>query len=468
MGFLFNKAKKGLEEAIELEQQNNITTPSMVPSLVMMNDGVNICATACSSCWDTKLPDDYFERAKYIGRRTKTGHTSIIEHSNVVFYLFVPVERMVDLVEFLDLKNYLHSCVKPASNGSGFHMLIGGYWRAFSDLYLNAYDFKLNSVMVTITKAIQQYIPSDGMRDIIDYGILNEEDYVNVDCSQLAQRYQLVYNERIDEDLNIVSCDNIEQLKEDLKSVCDEPYLFTTKDLLKFCTITVEFNHMSRIITQQLTRHRNGITQESQRYVDYSGAPFNSPAKFKDRYNPKRLYEFKFGGQTFKMNLQNLGDNMNKIYEQLKDKSKYGNEALLSEDARGYLAQNTQCGRIYMTFNYYTFIKFLQLREDAHAQAEIKSYADRLGAWFRNNVINGGNPANAGLYDALIPNEIAVKTADNNYFMQTITIDPGFGNEPWRDGNEVGEALSDEEYAKIYEESIKKEDEESSNQESNS
>lgn len=458
MGLFENmKLKKdGLVKETETTQTSDSNSNSMIPSLVMMNDGVNICATACASCWDTKLPDTYEERAKYIGRRTKTGHTSVIEHSNVVFYLYVPSNRMEDLIEFLDLKNYLHSVVKKSKIHDGFHMLIGGSWRAFSDLYLNCVSIDDNRVLSAITSGVLNYIPSDGMRDIIDAGILKEDDFLNLDTSTISARYALESNHRLDEDINIVNCDDYYQLIADITSVCDEAYLFTCKDLLKFCTVTVEFNNMSRIITQQLTRHRNGITQESQRYVDYSGAKFNSPAKFKpDKYNAKRLYEFKFGGNTYKMNLQNIGDAIAKIYEQLKDKSKYGSEALISEDARGYLPQNVQCGKIYMTFNFYTLIKFLQLREDSHAQVEIRSYATRIGDIFRNDVFTLGDKKE-DLYSALIPNIIGMNDEVRKPIFMPIVEQKGTVIQT--DKNEVAEPISEDELEKIYENNIKMED----------
>ena len=458
MGLFENmKLKKdGLTKETEEINETKEKSVSMIPSLVMTNDGVDVCAIACSSCWDTKLPDTYEERAKYIGRRTKTGHTSIIEHSNVVFYLFVPDNRLEDLMEFLDLKNYLHSVVKKSKIHDGYHLLVGGSWRAFSDLYLNCTSIDDNRVLTAITSGVLNYVPSNGMRDIIDAGILNEEDFINLDISAISARYTLESNHRLDEDINIVSCDDYYQLIADITTVCDEPELFTCRDLLKFCTVTIEFNNMSRIITQQLTRHRNGITQESQRYVDYSGAKFNSPAKFKpDKYNAKRLYEFKFGGNTYKMNLQNIGDSIAKIYEQLKDKSKYGTEALVSEDARGYLPQNVQCGRIYMTFNFYTLIKFLQLREDPHAQVEIRSYATRIGEWFRNAVFTLGDKKE-DLYSALIPNIIGVNDEPKKHIFdpiaetKTTTI--------VTDKNEVAETLSDDELEEIYKKNIEMED----------
>jgi thymidylate synthase ThyX len=125
---------------------------------------------------------------------------------------------------------------------------------------------------------------------------------------------------------------------------------------------------MSRIITQQLTRHRNAITQESQRYVDYSEAKFNSPAKFK-----KGSYETDYDIHTslgsFTGNMDDIGNGMIEVYGELVKQN------VAKEDARGFLPSNVQCGKIYITFTYRSLIQFLSLRTDKHAQAEIRYYA---------------------------------------------------------------------------------------------
>ena len=59
-----------------------------------------------------------------------------------------------------------------------------------------------------------------------------------------------------------------------------------------------------------------------------------------------------------------------------------------------------------MTFTYYSLIKFLQLREDSHAQAEIRGYATRIGQWFRQNAGNDCVVFNTNIYTALLPNSM--------------------------------------------------------------
>ena len=427
-------------------------------SALLMNDGVNICAKACASCWDAKLPESYADRAAYIGRRTETGHTSIIEHSNVVFYVPVGLTDILDLAEFLSNVRYANTVIALSESYDYAYMLIGGTWRAYSDIYLRFSEdgIKTNKVLMKITNLIYQYIPSDGMRDIINLGLLDKSQFADNPSGEIINAYSCCKNNRLDEDINIVNMDSVSALIDAITVACPEPYLFTYKDLMSLLSVTIEFNNMSRIITQQLTRHRNGITQESQRYVDYSGARFNSPAKFKpDKYDDKTFYTVKFGGVQVRMNLQTIGDNICAIYKQLADKMTNPGRSLMKEDARGYLPNNTQCGKIYMTFTYYSLIKFLQLREDTHAQAEIRGYALRIGEWFRSMLEKESSVFCNDIYEVLKPT-----SADTPFSV------PIVGSKE-SDEDKVTENMTAEEYATLASISIEKQDEQGKPEEEN-
>ena len=383
----------------------------------MMNDGVNICSRACAVCWDTKLPIDYDKRAEYIGKRTRIGHTSVIEHSNTVFLLPIDISKDgTDLMVFLSECRYLHTIFRLSKkNPSIGYLLIGGSWRAFADIFYFSSNLD-NAIALRVIDLVRTYIPYCGMSDIINYGILEKEDFKTARIDEMSSEYNLYKNRTysIDKDyLDCINCDNLDMLIKNIQECCAEPEVFTVFDLLDFCTITVNFMKMSRIITQQLTRHRNGITQESQRYVNYAKSCFNSPAEFKDKYDPNHKYEIMMGSTRMNLTLQELGDMMVKVYGQLTDNTNPRTKdfALAKEDARGYLPNNTQCGTIYITFTWRTFFKFLELREDTHAQAEIREYALALGEWFRNEF--GGYST---LYDALKPRCIN----DSEVFMASI------------------------------------------------
>ena len=383
------------------------------------NNGVDICAKACAVCWDTKLPASYEERSKYIGKRAKIGHTSVMEHSNLVIYLEVHKDEYNDLIEFLDGVDYLNYRQRiGVKNKDITYLILGGTWRGYADLYLNEKNIS-NSIMRRVTKLVYEYIPADALRNIIEMGLLEERKFANINLSNGSSMYNVYQNKlyTINENLDIINCDDIDSLITSININCPEPELFTINDLLKFCTITVNFKNMSRIITQQLTRHRNGITQESQRYVNYSKGMFNSPAKFKpDKYDGIHKYPIKFGGHTYHMNLQELGDSIVNIYSQLIDKSPSNARwSLQLEDARGYLPSNVRCNTIYITFTWSSFFSFLYLREDHHAQAEIRGYATALGKWFRETYNKYSD-----VYEALKPKSMSA--VDDSIWYKNIKI----------------------------------------------
>ena len=238
--------------------------------------------------------------------------------------------------------------------------------------------------MERIKTAIYNNCDESGFSDMIKNQVIPNK-FLNVN---LVENYNntvdLVKGQpiAIADDIDCYGLDNINRLINILTDYCPEPELFRVSDVIPFCTCTILFKNMSRTGTHQLVRHRNAITQESQRYVDYSNACFNSPAKFKDIYDPNYKYPVTFGRSAQKMTLQEIGDNIAKIYGQLVNKDKLGKMALLKEDARSYLPSSIQCKKIFITFTWDYLFKFLQLREDKHAQAEIRSYAIKIGDWF--------------------------------------------------------------------------------------
>ena len=94
---------------------------------IYMNDGIRICAQACSCCWDKTIPEDYEGQVNYLARRCKTGHTSVLEHSNLVILYKLPNmlsthEDMIQtqtLIEFLGNCRYLNTVVRQPAGGGG-------------------------------------------------------------------------------------------------------------------------------------------------------------------------------------------------------------------------------------------------------------------------------------------------------------------------------------------------------------
>ena len=370
--------------------ETNETSGFIRTELVGMNRAIDIIAEACSSCWDKKIPDDWAGRAEYVAKRTRTNHTSILEHSNFIVYINIPdtPQYTIDMVNFISWIKYLNKVVYKKSNNE-WCILLGGSYRGFSDIYLQCDDLN-NSILKSVAGCLYTYAPSAAFEDICKLNLMDITKFANVEPDEnfkiLSYSDEELGVHEFD-DFKIIGMDNISALKSNIMAI-DKDFCESLKnaDLIKFVTVTVLFKDMSRIITQQLCRHRNAITQESQRYVNYADSAFNSPAKFKAKYDADHKYKIDFGGNTSYMTLQELGDAMCKIYGMV-SKPEDGKYPLDNEDARAYLPSNVKCRKIYMTFTYASLFKFLQLREAAGAQAEIKYVAINLGEWFRSRTM---------------------------------------------------------------------------------
>lgn len=346
---------------------------------LLYNQGVDICSRACSCCWDIPCPTTTEQQIPYLGKRVIIGHTSVLEHSNIVTYMQIPTNANDDLIEFMAACKYIGMSCKHGEKYDMHYLIIFGSYRAYSDIYKNIKNLD-NIILRYMSSCLSSTMPKEFLYDIEKDGAINTDhfSYVKPDEGNYSCR-----NLDVDENIHIVNVDSVDTLKQKIGIWCPEPELFNIWDLMPMLTITVLFRHMSRTCTHQLVRHRNGITQESQRYVDYTKARFASPDKFKpEKYDSEHIYEIAIDGHIIEATLRDLGCLLQDVYGQLKD-PELGDYALLKEDARAYLPSNTECDKIYITFNFRNFFMFLKLREDKAAQAEIRLYATTLGEWFR-------------------------------------------------------------------------------------
>lgn len=408
------KIRTGLTGKKKPYDPYHLPSGSVSSWLVGMNNAVDIVAQACSCCWDKPVPADYDDRATYIAKRSKTGHTSIIEHSNFVVYLSVDNGYTDELLNVVSSTHYLYWRIIRRHDGSGWNCLVGGSLRGYTDILKEIDDFS-NPILNALVGQLYSFSNSAFFEDICNAGVLDKERFRNANPNLDPDNYKMLTAnpERIEFDLfDIVGIDNIERLYSNIYQLNEEfARDLTIFDLLKFATVTVMFKNMSRTCTHQLVRHRNAITQESQRYVDYSKAAFNSPAKFKPaKYDADHWYSVRFGPSApLTMKLEQIGQAMCDIYGQLNNPTITGDEyALVKEDARAFLPSNVQCKRIYMTYTFKSLIKFLELREHSAAQAEIRMYATAFGEWFRSNA-----PIGYGLDSKEVSDKLSNTTRNN-------------------------------------------------------
>lgn len=366
---------------------------SSIEAYAWFNKSTPICYEASRCCVNGKLNSDYDAQLLHIKNRIKVGHESVIEHSNFVVAMLVPDIHLADLAEVLSCCQYLYSNTerrvikgiikkkmtdKTAKNEYNATLVnIAGSIRGWKHIYRTIKNIDSNRVLMLITKLIVLNIPKEYFTDFIEDGILSETLFYPQD-EQTAKTDREYEHSDLDpngEFIDIINIDSISNLYENI----GEDFLINTAgyELANCLTITVDFIGMSRSTTHQLVRHRNAITQSSQRYIDFSkpGAlkinnPFDDYGD--DEVGKNQVFDINFYDHDFKLTAEELLSCLGDIYIQLKEQN------VKNEIARDFGPQAMDAGHVYMTFTLTHLFKFLELRTDLHAQAKIRKYANIL------------------------------------------------------------------------------------------
>lgn len=365
---LFNKKNnKEIEEYSKRIGRGNI---------VYQNDHTILVHDSCRICYNKPMKKSFDERCKYISDKIKLGHDSILEHSNVIMRLELEKDLYSELCEVLTLSKYINSKIKETDNS--IEVLLGGSIRGYR--HIIRFIKNPNNRVYNIIKNSLYDLPSCYFVDMIEDNIMNEKLFSNFDIkveNKLdsdgniinSRRYEGIRIER--EKYDIVGIDDVMEVYSKVNNNIKEEY-FSIDDIMDIVTISILFKGISRTASHQLVRHRAGITQLSQRYVNMKDSKFLSPDEFKpEKYNPNDKYNITINGVTKQYTLQEIGKLELGIYEQLLEQN------LLKEDARSFLPNNIETS-LYMTFTFRGFIKFLELRTGKGAQEEIKQLAKAL------------------------------------------------------------------------------------------
>lgn len=354
---LLNKLKQRSGDAV-MERREELTG-DLISRVVYTNPYINLVHDACAICYNTKTDKPLEDKAIYIGKRIEQGHESILEHSNVIIHIHCKKSLLGEIAEVLDYCDYLNHKLKINQEEfpEDVNLLIGGPIRGFKHLirYIENPDNKVYKAILSNMYELNSKL----FKDFILDGIMNEYEFANLPDNQI--HYSIVDKLK---DIDIVNIDSINDILLKIGN-----YGFTKQDIIRLGTVTVKFKSMPRIITQQVTRHRNGITQASQRYIDYSNYKFISPEDAKpERYDKEHVYAISLNGNDTIMTLQELGDMLQSVYPQLVE------QGLLKEDARAFLPNNMESS-LYVTFTYFNLIKFLEVRTEKAAQADVRLVA---------------------------------------------------------------------------------------------
>ena len=334
-----------------------------VSEILYYNDTVNIIYEACTACYNNTKDISYEEKKEYIKRRVSAGHDSVLEHGYVSFIIHdIPntPEFAEAMSQIIGPAHYLYIQSAEMEDGT-FSLLIGGSVRAYKHFIIemgNYNNLKNNFIAYHILKTLSITTVKEFYGST--YGI--------VMCSDLG----IYFVDEVDAYYDTV--DGFIPIKNYRDIFCKVyKYGFMEDDVKNVLPVTVLFKNMSRTATHQLVRHRNAITQESQRYVDYSNAKFTIPdmSSYMEDYEDKK-FNIEIKGIKYDITLEELSEMMISIYPQLLK------QGMKKEDARAFLPSNVQCGRLYMTFTYKSLEKFIELRTDPHAQTEIRKYAESI------------------------------------------------------------------------------------------
>lgn len=354
--------------------------------LLYKNSLVNNIYEACTCCYDNTKNINYLEKKDYIGKRINAGHESILEHGKLsIIFNDIPYSLHNSIIELMGLEysKWLEFYTVQLENRN-YNLIVNGSIRAYkhflNNLEADVYD--RNDIIRNICKILREntvkelygtgkYINFDDFVDV-------EPDVLDIDKPNTGIDYDIKLETAID---GLVT--NGEEYTKRIMLGADEPVVTELKDIVDIILlfgfnrnviynifpITVVFYNMSRTATHQLVRHRNAITQESQRYVNAKNASFTIPVP---DYTDEKEYTVEIFGNKVTAPLTVLATGLTKVYDQLI------RQGLKKEEARAFLPSNINCGRLYMTFTLSSLIAFLNLRTDPHAQYEIRKYAEAV------------------------------------------------------------------------------------------
>lgn len=354
---LFKKDKALVPKAIQSKVDDFWYTP------VYHNDAISIVHDACVVCVDGKKQRTVDEKVQFIYDKVKIGHESILEHSNYIVLISFTgnPENLEALAEIMDCFKYLTVKVKQYEVENEpfarIELLIGGSVRGYKHIVRTIYNYN-NPIYQTLLDYIKANIPSCFFSDLIEDDIFNKHDFMDVyyqdddaTCTipEIADYRHKDYREMMRQGKDegktgiMLAYDNIIDISLRLHGK------FTYYELMDFCMVNTVFVNVSRSCSHQLVRHRAGITQLSQRYVEMDG----------QMILPCTLNESQMKRCTLLLN------DCNSLYKDLI------NEGIKKEDAR-YILPNACDTTVYMSFTFRNLIKAYSLRTGKGAQKEIK------------------------------------------------------------------------------------------------
>ena len=404
----FNKDSSKMNKQLQNESNRNIV---ITYDIIDNTESAYLCSMAARTCYGLAPENTYDKCLAHIKRVMGYGHDSICGHSNIMVLLCFKSNNTVlsdfDLSSIYTSLSALHFMnIVPLDfihnkDAKEYFVLMSGSIRAFRYFIQNStlpdsivsenetnFNFDLYRVILDIAK---HSIEKEFFEDMKDYVDLDEFKYKYpyldnsfTDESRLyANKNIFMYNypdiPAIYNDILLRISDHYEGHDElidfeGMYKLNKEQAKLFMKAIFRCTTVSFKMKNFSRAISQQVNRHLCAISQESQRYVDYSKkALFVDPLPFNPKAYPdiNKKYAFKFGGKEFSMTSEELGEEIIKLYPQLKQ------QGMINQDARAFLPMNVATNAMY-TFTMENMLHFIKVRDSQFAQQEVQGLAKQL------------------------------------------------------------------------------------------
>lgn len=358
-------------------------------TLLYMNSLIENIYQACTCCYDNTKDLNYIQKKEYIKRRVDAGHVSVLEHGRLAFQ-FREVsgyeKEMLELTTMEPATDLTFESVFNADDTVDLYVI--GNMRFFKYFVNNiSPDMYEDNIFVRqLVKLLMVNVPKELFgKPINRYDFINEKDFCDVEPfipndmlenPRTGLHYCSVKDRAIG--MDTTNKDVIKSITLGIDNDSLDDLMLSQIPLYiiyKIIPVTVVFRHASRTCTHEIVRHRNAITQESQRYVSAENATFTVPI---ERYNKDKKVNVTIFGNTISCTLDELATQLIGVYPQLR------NQGLEKQEARAFLPSNTNCKRLYMTFSLEQIFHFIKLRTNKAAQYEIRMYAHAVKATLDN------------------------------------------------------------------------------------
>lgn len=414
----FNKDSSKMNKQLQNESNRNIV---ITYDIIDNTESAFLCSMAARTCYGLTAENTYDKCLSHIKRVMGYGHDSICGHSNIMVLLCFKSNNTIlsdfDLSSIYTSLSALHFMnIVPLDfihnkDAKEYFVLMSGSIRAFRYFIQNStlpdsivsenetnFNFDLYRVILDIAKHSIEKEFFEDMKDYVDldefkykYPYLDNETESNDTSTKFNSNSYVYANKNIFmhsypdipalyNDILIRIADHYEGHDEligdetGMYKLNKEQAKLFMKAILRCTTVSFKMKNFSRAISQQVNRHLCAISQESQRYVDYSKkALFVDPLPFNPKAYPDidKKYTFKFGGKEFNMTSEELGEEIIKLYPQLKQ------QGMINQDARAFLPMNVATNAMY-TFTMENMLHFIKVRDSQFAQQEVQGLAKQL------------------------------------------------------------------------------------------